>query len=261
MKRPIKRWLCVSRILVAIQVLDPQAAEKLFGKHQKALGKTVLFNQYLYEIVGIGKPQYSGGSGEVWVPTSVLISQKPANAPSEGVTVVIKPGYDSNKVEQKLRQFLIARHVLEDFEIYNNDEAMKSYSKSMSNMTFFVSAVAFISLLVGGVGVMNIMLVSVTERIKEIGLRMAVGARRSDIQSQFLIESAVLCLTGGLIGICVAFFGSMVFNLVSTEYKMLFSWSVALAALIFSTVLGLIFGYMPANRAAQLKPIEALAQE
>ena len=108
---------------------------------------------------------------------------------------------------------------------------------------------------------MNIMLVSVTERIKEIGLRMAVGAKQSDVRAQFLIESAVLCLLGGLIGVSIALVGSVLFNLFSTEYMMVFSWTVAILALVFSSLIGLIFGYIPAKRASNLKPIEALAHE
>lgn len=244
-----------------IIVLDQQASKKLFGHSKNALGKTVLFNKRSYEVVGVAKSQYSSSSSEVWVPNTVLLSQMSRSTSLNSLTVVIAAGHDPNKVEKKVKQQLISRHGVEDFSIFNSDEAVKSLTKYMGTMTFFVSAVAFISLLVGGVGVMNIMLVSVTERIKEIGLRMAVGAKQSDVRAQFLIESAVLCLIGGVIGVALAFMSSLIFNMISPEFKMVFSWTVAFAALIFSSIIGLLFGYIPAKRASNLKPIEALAQE
>ena len=244
-----------------IVVIDKQAAEKLFGQQKLALGKTVLFNKRSYEVVGIAEPQYSSGSSQIWMPYNVLMSQISSSDSVNLLTAVLHQNTDSVKAEKKVRQLLIARHGVEDFDIYNSDESMKSFEKYLGTMTFFISAVAFISLVVGGVGVMNIMLVSVTERIKEIGLRIAVGARQSDVQAQFLIESAVLCLIGGVIGVAIALIASFIFNAISSDYKMVFSWSVAIIALLFSTLVGLIFGYMPAKRAANLKPIEALAHE
>lgn len=244
-----------------IIVLDPQASKKLFGHSKNALGKTILFNKRSYEVVGVAKSSYSSSTSEVWIPNTVLLAQMSRNSNLNALTVVIAQGNDAKKVEKKVKNLLISRHGVEDFSIFNSDEAVKSLKKYMGTMTFFVSAVAFISLLVGGVGVMNIMLVSVTERIKEIGLRMAVGAKQSDVQAQFLIESAVLCLIGGVIGVGLAFVGSLVFNMISSEYKMIFSWTVSAAALVFSSMIGLLFGYMPAKRASNLKPVEALAQE
>ena len=263
MKVQLGRFLTKSDVEQRSQivVIDKQAAEKLFGFQKAALGKTVLFNKRSYEVVGIAEPQYSSGTSQIWIPYNVLMSQVSNSDSVNLLTAVLDQNADSVKVEKKVRQLLIARHGVEDFDIYNSDESMKSFQKYLGTMTFFISAVAFISLVVGGVGVMNIMLVSVTERIKEIGLRIAVGARQSDVKAQFLIEATVLCLIGGLIGVGIALASSLIFNTVSTEYKMIFSWSVAIIALLFSTLVGLIFGYMPAKRAANLKPIEALAHE
>ena len=244
-----------------IAVLDVQAAEKLFGKTSNAIGKSILFNKRPLEVVGVVKGRESSSTPQLWLPFSVLQVQMSRSANLDGMIAIIEQNQDPERVFKKVKRELISRHGVEDFWIYSSDEAVKSIKKYMGTLTFFVSAVAFISLLVGGIGVMNIMLVSVTERIKEIGLRMAIGAKQRDVQAQFLIEASVLCLVGGFIGVSLAFIVSIIFNIFSPEYKMIFSWFVALAALIFSSIIGLLFGYIPAKRASKLKPIEALAQE
>lgn len=246
---------------VKVVVLDEQASKKLFAQHKSALGKTVLFNKQLYEVVGVAKNNYGSSSPSIWIPDTALQAQMSRSSPLNGMTVVVKQNYEPEKVQEKVRKTLIARHEIEDFQIFSSDESAKSLKKYIDTITYFVSAVAFISLLVGGIGVMNIMLVSVTERIKEIGLRMAIGAKKRDISMQFLIESSVLCLLGGLIGVSIAFISSVLFNTFSPQYQMIFSWWVALSALLFSSMIGLVFGYIPANRASKLKPIEALMDE
>ncbi|AYA02723.1 ATP-binding cassette domain-containing protein [Acinetobacter sp. WCHAc010034] len=242
-------------------VIDEQTAKKLFVQNKAALNKTVLFNKQLYEVVGIAKNNYGSSSPSMWVPDTALQAQMSRSSPLNGMTVVVKQNFEPEKVQEKVRKTLIARHQIEDFQIFSSDEAAKSLKKYIDTITYFISAVAFISLLVGGIGVMNIMLVSVTERIKEIGLRMAIGAKKRDISMQFLIEASVLCLVGGLIGGSIAFISSLLFNAFSLQYKMIFSWSVALFALLFSSIIGLVFGYIPANRASNLKPIEALTDD
>ena len=128
-------------------------------------------------------------------------------------------------------------------------------------MTLLISCIAFISLLVGGIGVMNIMLVSVTERTKEIGIRMAIGARQGNILEQFLIEAVLLCLIGGLIGVGSAFgIGYLAENFAS-DIKMIFSQTSIVVALVVSSAIGVIFGYMPARSASKLNPIDALSRE
>ena len=128
-------------------------------------------------------------------------------------------------------------------------------------LTLLISSVAVISLIVGGIGVMNIMLVSVTERTKEIGVRVAVGARRSDILSQFLIEAVMVCLVGGFMGVMLALGISALFNLLSPDFKMIFSLGSIMVAFACSTLIGIVFGFLPARNAAKLDPIEALARD
>jgi putative ABC transport system permease protein len=127
-------------------------------------------------------------------------------------------------------------------------------------MTLLLSAIASISLLVGGIGIMNIMLVSVTERTREIGLRLALGARGSDVLTQFLVESVVMSVAGGLIGVCVGFGGSAILGKLM-GWSVLISPATVLVALVFAAAVGVFFGYYPARRAAALDPIEALRYE
>ena len=135
---------------------------------------------------------------------------------------------------------------------------IQSLSQSTNAMLIWIAG---ISLLVGGIGVMNIMLVSVTERTKEIGVRMAIGARQFNILQQFLIEAVLICLIGGVTGILLSGLIGLLFNVFMTDFTMAFSTGSIVAAVVFSTLIGVIFGYMPAKRAAQLDPITALARE
>jgi macrolide transport system ATP-binding/permease protein len=134
--------------------------------------------------------------------------------------------------------------------------------KTTATMTLLVSAIALISLVVGGIGVMNIMLVSVTERTQEIGVRMAVGARQGDILKQFLIEAVLVCLIGGVLGIALALLIGWLFDSVSGgNFSMVFSVASIIAAFSCSTLIGVLFGYLPAKRAAQLDPVDALTRQ
>ncbi len=133
--------------------------------------------------------------------------------------------------------------------------------KTTATLTLLISAIAVISLVVGGIGVMNIMLVSVTERTHEIGIRMAVGARQNDIMQQFLIEAVLVCLIGGMIGVVLSFGIGVVFSMFVKSMSMQFSIFSIVAACVCSTLIGVIFGYLPARNAARLDPIQALARE
>ena len=143
----------------------------------------------------------------------------------------------------------------------NSDSILQTIEKTTATLTLLISSIAVISLIVGGIGVMNIMLVSVTERTREIGIRMAVGARQQDILQQFLIEAVMVCLLGGTLGIIFSFGVSAIFSLFVSSMQMAFSiWSLV-AAFLCSSLIGVLFGYLPARNAARLDPIEALARE
>jgi len=151
---------------------------------------------------------------------------------------------------------------VQDIFTQNSDAIRETIEKTTGTMTLLVSAIAVISLIVGGIGVMNIMLVSVTERTQEIGVRMAVGARQADILQQFLIEAILVCLIGGLLGIGLALLiGQLFAQVAGDSFQMIYSTGSMLAAFACSTLIGIIFGFLPARNAARLDPVAALARD
>jgi macrolide transport system ATP-binding/permease protein len=169
----------------------------------------------------------------------------------------VKEGYDSALAEQQLERLLTLRHGKKDFFTWNMDGLLKTAEKTTRTLQLFLTLVAVISLVVGGIGVMNIMLVSVTERTREIGIRMAVGARASDVLQQFLIEAVLVCLVGGAMGISM---------MIAALQLFLPGWEIGspvaiITAFLCSTFTGILFGWLPARNAARLDPVDALARE
>ena len=168
--------------------------------------------------------------------------------------------------EQDITELLIQRHRIgknqeNDFEIRNSAEFQERIKSTTATFSILLFSIASVSLLVGGIGIMNIMLVSVTERTKEIGIRMAIGARASDIRWQFLIESLLLSVIGGIIGVVVGIIGAKSVEMFSTELHISISTFSILLSLGFSGLVGIAFGYYPAHKASLLKPIDALRYE
>ena len=143
----------------------------------------------------------------------------------------------------------------------NTDSIKQTVESATNTMKLLIASIAVISLIVGGIGVMNIMLVSVTERTREIGIRMAIGAKQADILQQFLIEAILICLVGGFMGVGLSMLIGFIFNTFTEDFGMIFSTASIILALICSTAIGIIFGYMPAKNASNLNPIDALASE
>ena len=143
----------------------------------------------------------------------------------------------------------------------NSDSIKQTVESATNTMKLLIASIAVISLIVGGIGVMNIMLVSVTERTKEIGIRMAIGAKQADILQQFLIEAILICLVGGFMGVALSMLIGVGFNTLSEDFGMIFSTASIILALVCSSAIGIIFGYMPAKNASNLNPIDALASE
>jgi macrolide transport system ATP-binding/permease protein len=177
------------------------------------------------------------------------------------ITVRVADDAPVAAAEQGINQLLRLRHGREDFYVLNTDSIRQTIESTTQTMTLLIASIAVISLLVGGIGVMNIMLVSVTERTREIGVRMAVGARQGDIQQQFLIEAVLVCLLGGALGIAIALGFGAVFARFSTDFTLSFSTGSMVWAFACSTLIGVVFGFLPARSAARLNPVDALSRD
>lgn len=248
-----------------VAVIDQNTRRKLFPADQNPLGKIILVDRLPCIVTGVTddrKSTFGNVKGlNVWVPYTTASGRLFGQYSLDSITVRVRDGQPSHAAEQSLTALLRQRHGRQDFFTYNMDSIVKTAEKTGRSLTLLLSLVAVISLVVGGIGVMNIMLVSVTERTREIGIRMAVGARRADIMQQFLVEAVMVCLIGGAIGITLSFCLSPVFAMFVDQWKMVFSAEAIAAALLCSTLTGIIFGFMPARNAARLSPIDALARD
>jgi macrolide transport system ATP-binding/permease protein len=166
-----------------------------------------------------------------------------------------------SQAEQQITALLQQRHNANDFHLQNTDTIRSTIETSAQTLTLLVAMIAVISLIVGGIGVMNIMLVSVTERTREIGVRMAVGARPGDIMRQFLIEAVLVCIVGGAAGVSLSLIGGEIATQFVSSLRLSYSAVSIIAAFVSSTVIGIAFGFMPARSAAHLDPVEALTRE
>lgn len=245
----------------AVAVLDQKAAKALFNGNP--IGGTVLLGGMPVDVIGVvGANAFAGGaSPTVYVPYTSAASRLLGSQRLESITVRVRDDVPTRAAEASLGAELQRLHGRRDFFIYNSDQIRKAVMKSSQTMAALVSAIAAVALVVGGVGVMNIMLVSVKERVREIGVRLAVGARQGDILRQFLIEAVLICLFGGVLGVLSALGVGALSSLLSLGVPFLFTPGPVLAALACSSAIGLGFGYFPARNAAQLDPIQALAAE
>jgi len=242
---------------------------------QDPVGQSLRINRVPFTVIGVLSPKGDSGPGgdqddAVMLPITtakkrVLGGRKLAGNLVGNIYVKAKSAELVSRTEELVEELLRERHKIapnqaDDFEIRNMAEFMNARANSSRAMSFLLMAVASISLIVGGIGIMNIMLVSVTERTREIGLRMAVGATGKDIMSQFLIESIVLSLIGGSIGVVLGLTGSIAMNTYS-NWKAIIDPDSVLLAFSFSAAVGIFFGYYPAHKASLLDPIEALRHE
>ncbi len=253
------------RSIEQVAVIDQNTRKRLFSETETAVGKVIILGNVPCRIIGVTKKKqaFFGNSDalNIWVPYTTVMYRMLGQTYLDSITVRVADNTPMQAAEQGVKKLLTLRHKRQDFFIMNTDTIRKTVESTTKTMTLLISAIAVISLVVGGIGVMNIMLVSVTERTREIGVRMAVGARRSDIMSQFLIEAVLVCLLGGVLGIALALVVGVVFSESGSSYTMVYSTTSMVLAFLCSTLIGVVFGYLPARNAAYLDPVDALVRE
>ncbi len=246
-------------------VIDPGTRDAMFPNGENPLGQVIFLGAVPVRVIGVTKPQESmfsmGDNLNVWVPVTTGMRRVIGTRYLRSITVRVSDNVPTAAAEQGITTLLTQRHNTQDFFTRNSDSIRQTIESTTQTMTLLISSIAVISLIVGGIGVMNIMLVSVTERTQEIGVRMAVGARQGDILQQFLIEAVMVCLLGGILGIALALGIGQLFARFGGSFQMIYSMSSILTAFGVSSLIGVVFGFLPARRAAQLDPVEALSRE
>ncbi len=255
--------------LMRVVVLGPTVRDDLFGVGAEAIGQTVRIDNQNYTITGITAAK--GGSGfqnpddTVYIPLSTAQEMITGNQYVSSISVEAANSNDLTAVTDSITALLMKWHGItdaskKDFNILNQASLSSTLSSITTILTYLLAAIASISLLVGGIGIMNMMLTTVTERTKEIGLRKAIGAKRRDISMQFLAEAVALTVTGGIVGVAIGYGVATIITWTGLLTTSVTAYSIILAVGV-SLAIGLIFGYFPARRAAALNPIEALRYE
>jgi putative ABC transport system permease protein len=260
----------------SVVILGQEVANSLFDRSEGLVGETVRIEGQPFRVIGVlesmGGSGFSNEDDQVFVPLSTAQTRLLRRSTRDRVDLILVQAISAEAVPQaqeEVSQILRQRHRTEigadDFTILTQQTFLDTASTITNVLTIFLGGIAAISLLVGGIGIMNIMLVSVTERTREIGLRKALGAHKSDIMIQFLTESSVLSLIGGVIGILLGWLISIIVGQIAVANNApiypYVGLDIVLLATLFSTAVGLFFGIYPANRAANLEPVEALRHE
>lgn len=248
----------------AIAVLGTTVADIFFPDGQNPIGQFILLGNVPFEIIGVMETKGSDPRGNdqddtVWVPYTTAIGRLFGSNYLNSIVIKVDDVDQISQTEVDITALLLSRHQTEDFSVRNSASFLEMATATQNTLTILLGAVAAISLLVGGIGVMNIMLVSVVERTREIGVRMATGARRRDIMMQFNIEAAVVCTIGGLIGVILGFGAGYILSLFDVD--IMFSVMPPVIAFTCAVSTGVLFGYLPARKAAHLDPVVALSSE
>lgn len=253
-----------------VAVLGPTTRDDLFGDNaSNAVGSTIKINQELFRVVGVAAAK--GGSGfnnpddAIYVPITTAQAYLSSQSYVSNITVQAAQAEDMSAIQQQITDLLLLRHKIKDatqadFSVMNQADLVATVSSVTGTFTILLASIAGISLLVGGVGIMNMMLTNVTERTREIGLRKAIGAEEGDITTQFLLESVALTFLGGGIGVTLGWaiaYGIQYLGVTTTKVTL----DNVFLAFGVSAVIGIVFGYYPARQAAKLNPIEALRFE
>ena len=248
-------------------IIDDNAKTTFFPDITNPIGEVLLIGNVPGLVIGVLEPNEnafsrSSDTPTIYMPYTTMMSRIVGGENIDRFVVLIDNQISTSAAESAISELIEGRHGADDFRTQNSDSIRQTIESTTNTMTLLISSIAIISLVVGGIGVMNIMLVSVTERTNEIGVRMAVGARQSDIMQQFLIEAVLVCILGGGLGILLAFLiGEGINSLGSDSFSVIYSPTSIIAAFICSTLIGIVFGFLPARNAAKLNPVEALSRD
>lgn len=261
---------------MSVIVLGPETADALFGRHDAVVGETIRVEGQPFRVIGIlvakGGGAFGSQDGESYIPFTTAQARLIKRGNRDQIDVLFVQAVSAEAVplaSEEIANILRQRHRTpigdDDFTVFTQQDFLETFESITGVLTIFLGGIAGISLLVGGIGIMNIMLVSVTERTREIGLRKALGARKKDILLQFLTESSLLSLIGGIIGVAfgwlIAFAVGKVAEATGNNFIPIVGSDAILLSTSFSAIIGLFFGIYPASRAANLEPVEALRYE
>ncbi|MHC1547056.1 MacB family efflux pump subunit [Phyllobacterium sp. K27] len=246
-------------------VIDDNTKQALFKNVANPVGQVIVVAEVPVVVIGVAAKSTGGMGGDkrlqIYMPYTSLFTRISGVGSLNEITLRVSDNVDTGAAEKAIVALLERRHGTKDFFIFNSDQMRKTIENTTKILSLLMSSIAAIALVVGGIGVMNIMLVSVTERTKEIGLRMAVGARQIDIMLQFLIEASAVTVTGAIVGVGLALTIGAIFAPVGSSFPMIISVNAIMVACVTAIIVGLTFGFLPARKAARLNPIDALARD
>lgn len=250
-----------------VAVIDDNGRKRLFESLsvEQILGKTIIFNKQPFKIIGIlekdSRRPDTDITVRIYTPYTTLKNKITGSRVVEQIVAKVRDDASPALAEEVMVRTLEIRRGKKDFFTINSDSIKQTIEENTRTMTILITSIAIIALIVGGIGVMNIMIVSVSERTHEIGIRMAIGARKEDILFQFLIEAIMICIIGAVLGVLLCGAIVLAFNAVSSDFLMVVSSGSVILGLASSVLIGVIFGFFPAKNAANLNPINALSKE
>ena len=247
-------------------VIDGNARDAIFVNGEDPIGQVIMLGKVPVRVIGVVETVSGfgpgGNSANVYVPYTTAMDRILGQAHLSSIAIRVADDFDMAQAETDITELVTRLHGgTADFFLMNTDTIRDTIQSTSATLTLLISTIAIISLVVGGIGVMNIMLVSVSERTKEIGIRMAVGARRGDILRQFLIEAVLVCFVGGGAGVGLSFALGALLTMLVPGATMAYSAESMVLAIASASLIGVVFGFMPARSAARLDPVEALARE